>query len=141
VGARRLAREIAFRVLFESEAAGEDPVRRAEEVLDELSPHGEAREYVRRIVRTFDRNEGAVESAIRAASTGWRLERMVATDRAVLKVAAVELMYFGDVPARVAIDEAVDIAKKFGTEDSGRFVNGVLDALGRAHRKEELEAR
>jgi len=140
VGARRRAREIAFRVLFECEASGEPRRRRAEEVLEELAPGAEVEEYVLRIVDAFDRNAGAVESALRAASIRWKLERMAATDRAVLKVGAVELMYFADVPARVIVDEAVEIARKFGSDESGRFVNGVLDAVGRSFRREELRA-
>ena len=63
---------------------------------------------------------------------------MAATDRGVLKVASVELMYFGDIPARVVLDEAVDIARKFGSEESGGFVNGILDSVARAFRREEF---
>jgi N utilization substance protein B len=98
----------------------------------------EVGEYVLRIIDAFDRNAVAVESELRGASRRWKLERMAATDRVVLKIGAVELMYFGDVPARVAIDEAVEIARKYGTQGSGSFVNGVLDHLARRCRRDEF---
>lgn len=138
MGARRRARETAFRVIFQCEASGDSRDRTAEAVLDEVGADADVREYVLRIVDTYNRNAGAVESAIRNASRRWKLERMAATDRGVLKVAAVELMYFGDVPARVILDEAVEIARKFGSEESGGFVNGVLDSVARTFRGEEV---
>jgi N utilization substance protein B len=138
VGARRRARELAFRVIFQCEASGDAREGTALAVLEESGAADDVREYVLRIVDTYGRNAVAVESAIRDASRRWKLERMAATDRGVLKVAAVELMYFGDVPARVILDEAVEIARKFGSDESGGFVNGILDSVARAFRREEF---
>ena len=138
MGARRRARELAFRVIFQCEASGDSRGDTAKAVLNEVTAEPDVREYVLRIVDTYNRNTVAVESAIRDASRRWKLERMAATDRGVLKVASVELMYFGDVPARVVLDEAVDIARKFGSEESGGFVNGILDSVARAFRREEF---
>jgi len=94
--------------------------------------------YVRRLVDAFEANAGAVERAIRSASDRWKLDRMAATDRTVLKLGVVELMFFDDVPAKVALDEAVEMARKFGTEESGKFVNGILDRVARTYRAGEL---
>jgi N utilization substance protein B len=138
VGARRHAREIAFRVIFQCEASGEPRRGTAEAALEEACAGEDVREYALRVVETFDRNAAAVESALRQASRRWSLERMAATDRSVLKTAAVELMYFGDVPAKAVINEAVEIARKYGTDESGGFVNGILDGLARVYRKEEV---
>ncbi len=138
MGARRRARELAFRVVFECEASGDRRRETAERVLEDVSPEPETAEYTRRIIDAFDRNAVAVESALRACSLRWKLERMAATDRCVLKVGAVEMMYFADVPAKVIINEAVEIARKFGSEESGDFVNGVLDRLAREKRRREL---
>lgn len=138
MGARRHAREIAFRVIFQCEASGEPRRRTAEALLQETNAGDEVGEYVLRIIDAFDRNAVAVESGLRGASRRWKLERMAATDRVVLKIGAVELMYFGDVPARVAIDEAVEIARKYGSQGSGSFVNGVLDNLARRYRRGEF---
>ena len=63
------------------------------------------------------------------ASKNWRLERMPYVDRSILRMAAFEILYMEDVPPKVSIDEAVDIGKRFGTEDSGSFINGVLDNI------------
>ena len=138
VRARRRARELAFRVIFQCEASGESRSGTAEAVLNQVDAGTEVNEYVLRIVDTYNRNAVAIESALRGASRRWKLERMAATDRSVLKIGAVELMYFGDVPARVVLDEAVEIARKFGAEGSGTFVNGILDKLARDFRREEV---
>lgn len=138
MGSRRHARELAFRVLFQCEASG-DPYREtAEAVIAEASAEPDTADYVRRLVETFDAHAGAVERALRSASERWKLERMAATDRGVLKLGAVELMFFDEVPAKVALDEAIEMARRFGSEESGGFVNGVLDKVARAYRAEEL---
>lgn len=138
MGVRRRARELAFRVIFQCEASGDSRSDTASSVLDEVAAGPDVREYVLRIVDTYNRNAVSVESAIRDSSRRWKLERMAATDRGVLKVAAVELMYFGDVPARVILDEAVEIARRFGSDESGAFVNGVLDGVAKTFRREEF---
>ena len=71
----------------------------------------------------------AVDDSIRKASTNWRLERMARVDRNLLRLALYELKYADDVPAKVAINEAIEIAKKFGTKESSRFINGLLDRI------------
>jgi N utilization substance protein B len=79
-----------------------------------------------------------VDAVLVAALDRWPLERLAATDRAVLRIAAAELRARAGSPARVVIDEAIEIARRFGGEGSGGFVNGVLDKLARALRPEEL---
>ena len=138
MGSRRRARELAFRILFQCEASGDPHLNIADAVLEEISAGPDVAEYVRRLVGTFERNAGAVEGALRSASRRWKLERMAATDRSILKMGAVELMFCPDVPARVVLDEAVEIARKFGSEESGGFVNGVLDNVARVCRASEL---
>ena len=66
---------------------------------------------------------------ISQASRNWRIERMTRLDRSILRLAAFEMMFVPDIPARVSLDEAVEIGKKFGSEDSGRYINGVLDNI------------
>jgi N utilization substance protein B len=138
VGSRRYARELAFRVLFQCEASGEPYRETVEAVLAGASAGPEVGAYVRRIVETFEANAGAVERALRAASEKWKLERMAATDRSVLKLGTVEIMFFEDVPARVILDEAVEVARKFGSEESDKFVNGVLDKVAKSYRIREF---
>lgn len=89
----------------------------------------EGREYADDLVTSIARDLEATDELIRAASKNWRLERMTRVDRNVLRLGAWELAHRLDVPRAVILDEAVEIAKRFGTEESGSFVNGVLDRI------------
>jgi N utilization substance protein B len=100
---------------------------------DELDGSDDARRFAEELVRGTLEHLSDIDEAIRASSTNWRLERMGRVDRAVLRLATHELLHRPDTPARVVLNEAVELAKRFGAEDSGAFVNGVLDHLARAH--------
>jgi N utilization substance protein B len=89
----------------------------------------EGRSYADRIVRGVESDLGEVDEIIRKASTNWRLERMTRVDRNVLRLGAWEIMKSTDVPRAVILDEAVELAKRFGSEESSAFVNGVLDRI------------
>jgi N utilization substance protein B len=88
-------------------------------------------EYVRFLVEGLDRRLPEVDAMIREHLSNWRLERLTAIDRGILRIGTAELLTAEDVPDRVAIHEAIRLAEKYGTEDSPRFVNGVLDAVAR----------
>ena len=85
--------------------------------------------YAREIVDGVASHQEEIDDLIASFSQGWSLERMPNIDRALLRVAAWEILHNPDVPAAVAIDEAVELAKEYSTEDSGRFVNGVLGRI------------
>jgi N utilization substance protein B len=93
----------------------------------------EAFEYARRLVEGTVAHLEEIDGLLRAQADNWRLERMPAVDRNVLRLAVYELMHELDVPKLVVLDEAVELAKRFGSEQSGRFVNGLLDGLLRSH--------
>uniref|UniRef100_A0A832MLW0 Transcription antitermination protein NusB n=1 Tax=Eiseniibacteriota bacterium TaxID=2212470 RepID=A0A832MLW0_UNCEI len=137
-GTRRRAREAAFRVAYQADANGEAVLAtwRAREAEEALSADGHA--LVDDVVRTLSRDLADVDARLREAAEHWPVERLAATDRAVLRVAVAELVARPGTPARVVLDEAVEIARTFGTEESGRFVNGVLDRVARALRPEEF---
>ena len=126
MGARHRGREAALQMLFQLEASAAD----AEEVITlfwksfEADPEG--REYANDAVRGFAAHAADVDARITKASENWRLERMARVDRNVLRLATWELSYLVDVPRAVILDEAVELAKTFGTDDSKSFVNGVL---------------
>ena len=86
-------------------------------------------DFANRIVNGYADRQAEVDNLIRASSHHWRLERMPVVDRNVLRVAIVELREMGDIPKRVTLNEAVELAKRFGSESSGSFVNGVLDRI------------
>ncbi len=130
MGARRSGREAALQMLFQLEASGAT----ADQTIDlywrsfeDADPEG--RPYADMIVRGVAENLATVDKYISAASQNWRLERMSRVDRNLLRMGTWELMAQKDVPRAVVIDEAVELAKMYGTEDSSSFVNGVLDRI------------
>ena len=137
-GPRRRAREVAFRVAFQADLLGDSfaetwESRRADERLAD-----EQAELVQDVVRALTVQGAEIDARLREAAVHWPLERLSGTDRAVLRAAVAELLSRAGTPARVVIDEAIEIAKEFGAEESGRFVNGVLDGIARTLRPAEF---
>lgn len=91
-----------------------------------------ALDYARRLFRGTLQHRQEIDDLIRAQAEHWRLERMPVVDRNVLRLAVYELLYEQDVPRLVVVDEAIELAKRFGSEQSGSFVNGLLDGLLRS---------
>ena len=85
--------------------------------------------YVRQVLALMDQHLAEIDAALRGALDNWRLDRLSKIDRAVLRIAATEMLYIDEIPPKVAIQEAIRLAEAYGGEDSPRFVNGVLDAL------------
>lgn len=140
MGARRSGREAALQMLFQMEASGASPDETIRLFWKSFEAEPEGREYADAAVRGVAENMEALDRSILAASTNWRIERMTRVDRNLLRLGAWELAHRTDVPRAVVIDEAVELAKEFGTEESSAFVNGVLDrvaeSLGRVDRDE-----
>ncbi len=118
-----------MQMLFAMEAGGGSAERVIAAFWRETPGDPEGREYADRMVRGVSGDLDKVDEAVRKASTNWRLERMARVDRNVLRLGAWELLMSSDVPRAVILDEAVELAKRFGSEDSGAFVNGVLDRV------------
>jgi N utilization substance protein B len=116
-------------MLFQMEASGAP----SETVVDlfwrSFDPDPEGRAYANTALKGVAESLAAVDAEIARASTHWRVERMARVDRNVLRLGAWELLYRPDVPRAVILDEAVELAKAYGTEDSGAFVNGVLNRV------------
>ena len=131
--ARSRARGWALQALYAWEA------RRNDVTLDETLRQfmidrniaAESREYLRRIMKLVEKNIDEIDAELESALKNWRMDRLSAIDRNVLRIGAAELLYIDEVPERVAIQEAIILAEKYGTTESPRFVNGVLDALMR----------
>ncbi|OGH96436.1 MAG: transcription antitermination factor NusB [Candidatus Melainabacteria bacterium GWF2_32_7] len=94
--------------------------------LSSLANQEEVKEYIIRLVKVYVENKKEVDDQISKCAKGWNIERLVRIDRDVLRIAIVELLYFADVPLSVSIDEAVELAKKYSTEESSSFINGIL---------------
>ncbi len=135
MGTRRKAREAALQFLFQDDFCGRDPLDLAdlEERLELFcglyQVSRKAREYTSLLLKTTLTNREHIDELIRKSATNWRLERIAYTDRNILRIAVCEMVYSQDVAHQVAINEAVEIAKRFGSDDSPPFVNGILDAV------------
>jgi N utilization substance protein B len=129
VGARTGARESALQMLYALESSAADVELVIRDFWREMPGDAEGRPYADEIVRGLAGARDAADARIRTASTNWRLERMTRVDRNLLRMGAWELENRRDIPRAVVIDEAVEIAKRYGAEDSGAFVNGVLDRI------------
>lgn len=117
------ARERALILLYEAESKGIAP---SKVLAAQISP---ADELTTLLVEGVESNKDQLDAVIAAHAKGWSLQRMPTLDRNVLRIASFELMARPDVPVAVVLDEAVELAKRFSTDDSGRFVNGVLSAV------------
>ena len=129
MGARTTAREAALQMLFAIDASGSDPEEVIRDYWREMPGDPEDRGYADGVVRGVMADLETIDARIRAASTNWRLERMTRVDRNLLRLGAYELGHHPEIPRAVILDEAVEIAKRYGTDDSSAFVNGVLDRI------------
>ncbi|MFE4725632.1 transcription antitermination factor NusB [Microbacterium sp. NPDC056736] len=135
MSARSKARKRALDILFQADVRGDQPatILAAEARRAAGEPARQASWlYAREIVDGVIDNQDAIDEQITTFAKDWSLARMPAVDRAVLRIATWELLYNDEVPAAVAIDEAVELAKEFSTDDSGAFVHGVLARIARA---------
>ncbi|AUB65268.1 transcription antitermination factor NusB [Bacillus thuringiensis] len=124
---RRTARERAMQALYQMDITGElEPIVAVENTLDEGE---ETNEFLESLVVGFVENKEAIDEAIRQNLKKWKLERISIVDRSILRVAVYEMKYMEEIPHNVTINEAIEIAKTFGDEESRRFINGVLSNI------------
>ena len=123
VGTRRESRERALSLLYEADAKGQTPA----DVMADLPMQPE--EFAADLVAGVGANEAEADDLIRRFSKGWSLERMPVIDRTLLRMAIFELVHRPEIPTGAVISEAVELAKQYSTEDSGRFVNGLLASV------------
>src|SRR5690606_17876418 len=136
---RRQAREIAVQSLYQMEMNRVSARAAVDAILEEaradnelnldVSALDEIEGFARELVEGVARHREEIDRLLQAYLTGWQLDRLSRVDKQILRLAAYELLYRDDVPPKAAINEAIELAKHFGTEESGRFVNGVLGRL------------
>lgn len=139
-GVRRKGRAYALQVLYAldlNETAAPGAAVADYAGLFELEVDPPSLDFAGQLVTVVRERLGEIDDVIQTASRNWRLERMSRVDRNILRLAAAELRHFPDVPVKVAINEAVELAKRFGTSDSPAFVNGILDRIAHQLRREE----
>ena len=129
MGARSSGREAALQMLFALDASGASIESVMRSFWTETPGDAEGRSYADELVCGVVSEIAALDERIRAVSSSWRLERMARVDRNVLRLGTWELWRRPDVPRAVILDEAVELAKRFGSQESSSFVNGVLDEM------------
>lgn len=129
MGSRRRARELALQLLYQYEMTEAPPEQMQEDFEEWKSATDGIREFADVLIRgTLDHLE-EIDDELATQTAHWRLERLAAVDRNILRLAMYELLFHAETPHAVVIDEAIEIAKKYGAEESARFVNGVLDGF------------
>jgi N utilization substance protein B len=136
---RRRARELLLRALYQAEVCGDRLAEVWPGVEGEERLPSETRAYAAEVCAVLIERLPEVDAAVRRHLEHWALERLGAIDRGVLRVATAELLAMRATPARVILDQAVLVARRFGGDDSGPFVNGILDRVARELRPGELE--
>jgi transcription antitermination protein NusB len=136
MGTRRNSREIALQFLYQEDftigsdqSFGYDLAERFELFCNLFQVNKKARPYAMELLQGVSSNLSRLDELISEAATNWRLPRIAPTDRNLLRIAVYEMLNKNDVPPQVAINEAVEIAKRFAGDDSPKFINGVLDAI------------
>jgi N utilization substance protein B len=129
---RRLARENCLQSLYSSDIAGLEPASvLASFQMEEFALEAKVFDFYKSLYSSTIANRQKIDEIIRKTSLNWEMERMPAIDRSILRMAVCEMMILSDTPVAVIIDEAIELAKKYSTEKSGKFVNGVLDSIAR----------
>ncbi len=135
MGKRRQSRECALQILFQNDFREIEPRTALAAYWRENAVSPEVREFTERLLEGVWRNRAEIDQMIEEHSTNWRLERMPVVDRNILRIATYELLFERDIVPSVTLNEAIEIAKRFGTEESGSFVNGVLDPIAKSLEK------
>lgn len=131
MGTRRKARELAMKALFCMDMLKNDSDELLERLEDRLKPSPDIRGFYLSLIKGVIANKPQIDQTIEAFSSNWKISRMGCVDRNVLRISTYELLFCPDIPPKVTINEAVDIGKLYGTEDSGAFINGILDGIYR----------
>ena len=138
---RRSARDTAFRLIFEYSTVGEfnpDTKNIMRDCFDK-GMNETAWDYVRSVVEKFEANKEAIDEAITVHSKGWKISHMARVELSVLRLGVTELMFFDDIASSITINECVEMTKKYSSDKSSKFINGVLGAVAAAKEKSENE--
>lgn len=129
MGIRRRAREIALQVLYQLDIGRGDPGEVLNLYWENFRPSQKAREFCQRLIEGVRRSQDQIDPLIEENSENWSLKRMAMVDRNILRLATFELLHCPDIPFKVTLNEAIELAKRFGADDSPAFINGILDKI------------
>ena len=135
MGKRRKAREIVLQALYEAEFSESNWEEILSNQTSRRDSRGETVEYARALFSKTLENKEHIDGIIRAALQNWDMERVSLVDRNILRFALCEILFFPEIPSKVIVNEAIEIAHKYSSADAGRFVNGILDRFLKQFRK------
>jgi N utilization substance protein B len=137
MGKRRKTRELALQILFRLDLGQENLTdKMLEGFLNDNAASEDIKEYTRILVKGTVDNTKEIDRIISEYSENWSIDRMASVDRNILRFSIYELLQRYEIPSSVIINEAIEIAKKYGTEESGSFINGILDTIAKEIRKD-----
>ena len=126
---RTRSRELALQCLYMLDLRGPDFIDEAREFLRDEEPDKDAREFALHLIRGTAEHQDEIDDLIRDVAQNWDIERMAVIDRNVLRMATYEILHRKDIPPKVSINEAIELGKRYSTQNSGGFINGVLDKI------------
>jgi len=132
---RRKARELALQVLYQIDFTKQSSKDALQLFHNHFYPDKEPNEYTNRIVQGVEAYREEIDRLLRKYSENWSLERMSPVDRNILRIAIFEILWCSDIPPKVSINEAIELGKKFSTEKSSPFINGILDKISHSEKK------
>lgn len=141
MGNRRKSRELAMQALFYMDMNRNDSNELLERFCLNFTSSKKARPFFLKLVKGVIHAKLDIDSIIETFSDNWKINRMACVDRNIIRIAVYELLYCQDIPSKVSINEAIDVGKKFGTEESGAFINGILDSIRIALEKKEIKVK
>ncbi|HVN28232.1 MAG TPA: transcription antitermination factor NusB [Candidatus Binataceae bacterium] len=129
MGLRHLGRELALKALYRNDICGTSSNEDLVQFFEDFTADERARKFALRLVDGVRKEQDTLDKHIAAALENWSIGRLSRVDHNILRLALYELLHVEDIPARVTIDEAIELAKAYGDQESGRFVNGVIDQI------------
>jgi transcription antitermination factor NusB len=129
MGSRRKGREKALQILFQLDFKNDDIEAACNDFWKRQPASQMVQEFAEMLVKGTVANRESIDRMIASTVENWSMDRLASVDKAILRFATYELIYMPDVPPKVTINEAVEVAKSYGTDESGRFINGVLDKI------------
>ncbi|MBW1694692.1 MAG: transcription antitermination factor NusB [Deltaproteobacteria bacterium] len=139
MGNRRKSREFAMQALFYIDMSQNDSNDLLDRFCENYKPSTKVLLFFLKLVRGVLEARPDIDKIIERFSDNWKLSRMSCVDRNVMRIAVYELLCCNDIPYKVSINEAIDVGKKFGTEESGAFINGILDSIRMALENEDIK--
>jgi N utilization substance protein B len=132
MGTRRQARELAMQALFYMDIRKDASEETLENFYGCFCSSKKSKPFFRKLVNGVLETKDQIDALVERFSQNWNISRMSCVDRNVMRIAVYEMLYCDDIPPKVSINEAVDIGKKFGTQESGAFINGIMDSIREA---------